>query len=106
VRRAYRGTIQVGIGVNSGTVIAGTVGGGGRLDFTVIGDPVNTASRVEELTRTTGDPVLITDATRRLLTADHGGFDGRETGELRGKREVVRVFAPRVLAVGAAASAG
>ena len=43
----------------------------------------------------------LTDATRRLLTSDHGGFDEREAGELRGKREVVRVFAPQVLAADA-----
>ena len=76
-------------------MLAGTIGGGGRLEFTVIGDAVNTASRVERLTRETGDTVLITDATLRLLQRDHGGFLERPAVELRGKREPVRVFAPR-----------
>jgi len=68
VRERYRGGLRVGIGVNSGPVIAGTIGGGGRVEFTVIGDPVNTASRVEQVTRQTGDDMLITEATRRMLT--------------------------------------
>ncbi len=67
VRDRYGGEVSVGIGVNSGPVIAGTVGGGGRIEFTVIGDTVNTASRVEKVTREVGYDVLITESTRRLL---------------------------------------
>jgi len=55
VRDRFQGELEVGVGVNSGTVVVGTIGGGGRLDFTVIGDTVNTAARVESATRTTGD---------------------------------------------------
>src|SRR5437763_16861677 len=40
-------TLGVGIGVNTGTVIAGTVGGGGRLEYTVVGDAVNVAQRLQ-----------------------------------------------------------
>ncbi len=47
--------IRFGVGVNSGPVVVGSVGGGGRLEFAVIGDPVNIAARVENLTRETGD---------------------------------------------------
>ncbi|TML04848.1 MAG: adenylate/guanylate cyclase domain-containing protein [Actinobacteria bacterium] len=68
------GRVSIGIGVNSGDVVAGTVGGGGRVEFTVIGDVVNTAARVEEATRQTGDVILVTAATRDLLREDHGGL--------------------------------
>jgi class 3 adenylate cyclase len=60
VRERHGGRVRVGIGINTGSVVAGTVGGGGRVDFTVIGDTVNTASRVEAATRETGDDMLIT----------------------------------------------
>lgn len=98
VDEAYESRIAIGIGVNSGTVVSGTVGGGGRLEFTVIGDTVNTAARVEEVTRDTGDTILVTDATCRLLRHDHGGFVERGEVRLKGKSERVRVYAPRVLA--------
>ncbi len=64
----FGGALSIGIGVDSGTVDADTVGGGGRVEFTVIGDPVNTAARVEGATRVFGDTTLITEATRDLLT--------------------------------------
>ena len=95
MRRSYRGRLQIGIGVNSGTVVAGTIGGGGHVEFTVIGDVVNTASRVEEMTRVTGDVVLVTQATLDLLELDHGGFVSRTTGQLKGKTEHVALWAPR-----------
>jgi class 3 adenylate cyclase len=98
VGEAYEGRLDIGIGINSGTVVSGTVGGGGRLEFTVIGDTVNTAARVEEATRETGDTILVTEATRRLLRRDHGGFVERGDVPLKGKSERVRLYAPRVLA--------
>ena len=94
VNATYGDRLQVGIGVNSGPVMAGTIGGGGRLDFTVIGDAVNTASRVEHATRATGDVILITEATRCLLTREFGGFEERPAVELKGKTERVRLWAP------------
>jgi class 3 adenylate cyclase len=98
IRDHYGDELRIGIGVNSGSVIAGTVGGGGRVEFTVIGDPVNTAARVERLTRQTEDDVLVTEETRRLLRSDHGGFLLRGEVELRGKTAPVKVHAPRAAA--------
>ena len=55
--------LEIGIGLNSGTVVAGNVGGGGRLEFSVMGDAVNVASRIEAATRETGDPILLSEHT-------------------------------------------
>ena len=86
---------RVGIGVNTGPVIVGTVGGGGKLEFTVIGDTVNTAARVEALTRVTGDDVLITEATRAALRREDWEFEARAEAEVKGKAAPVKVCAPR-----------
>ena len=94
VRDHYGDALRIGVGVNSGPVLAGTIGGGGHIEFTVIGDAVNTAARVEEVTKLTGDDVLITDATRRLLTLPFRGFAERPTVALKGKSERVVLYAP------------
>ena len=95
VERRFRGTLRVGIGINSGKVLVGTVGGGGRLDFTVIGDAVNTAARVESATRETGDAVLVAEATLDLLSGGRAGWEERPAIPLKGKSDRVRLYAPR-----------
>jgi adenylate cyclase len=94
VRERYDGELRVGIGVNSGQVLVGTIGGGGRLDFTVIGDPVNTAARVEAATRETDDDVLVTEATLQLLSNDRSSWERRATSPLKGKSQPVDLYAP------------
>jgi class 3 adenylate cyclase len=92
VEKRYGERLQVGIGLNSGPVSVGSVGGGGRLEFTVIGDAVNVASRVENLTRETGDTILLTEATRCLLE-DPDDLDPRGDVTLKGKSDPIPVYA-------------
>jgi class 3 adenylate cyclase len=94
VRERYGDELRIGIGINSGPVVAGTVGGGGHVEFTVIGDAVNTAARVEEVTRRTGDDILITEATRCLLDGCSIECEERPMVALKGKTERVRLWAP------------
>jgi adenylate cyclase len=89
------GGFEVGVGVNSGSVVAGAIGGAGRLSFSVIGDAVNLCSRVEAETRETGDPVLITGDTRAQLS-ETIEVEPRGEREIRGYDRRVELFAPLV----------
>jgi class 3 adenylate cyclase len=93
VRERCGDRLRIGVGVSSGPVLAGTVGGGGKLDFTVIGDAVNVAARVEEVTRATGDTVLITEATRALLSDGALPLEPRGAISLKGRNDPVRIYA-------------
>jgi len=86
--------LGVGIGLNSGTVVAGNVGGAGRLEFSVIGDAINVAARVESATRQTGDTILVSENTRRLLRHHAPELEARPEVPLKGKSETVALFAP------------
>jgi class 3 adenylate cyclase len=85
--------LSVGVGVNTGRVVAGSIGGAGRLNFSVIGDAVNVAARVEAATRETGDDVLFTAATKRLML-NRIPVVSRGSVPLKGKAEPLEVFAP------------
>ena len=89
------GGFQIGIGVNTGPVVAGSIGGAGRLSFSVIGEAVNLASRVEAKTRDTGDPVLITAATRTLLS-ETMEVQSRGEMEVRGYERPIDLYAPLI----------
>jgi len=86
---------RIGVGVNTGRVVAGSIGGAGRLNFSVIGDAVNVASRVEAATRDLDEDVLITEATARQLPDD---IEVTECGEheLKGLPEPLVLCAPRI----------
>jgi adenylate cyclase len=84
--------LRIGIGINTGVVIAGTIGGGGKLEFTLIGDPVNVAARVEQLTKTTGDAILLTQQCVDALASRPPRLIDRGFHVLKGKSASVQVF--------------
>ena len=92
VAERFGGALRIGIGINTGKVIAGTIGGGGKLEFTLIGDAVNVAARVEQLTKTTGDAILLTQETVDALTRRPPGLIDRGSHALKGKSAAVQVF--------------
>jgi len=97
---AGRAPWSIGIGLNTGDVIVGNVGAEGKkMDYTVIGDPVNLGARVESLTRKLNSNILLTEFTmeelRELLsTGNFGHLAVRGMGKVtvKGKKEEVNIF--------------
>ncbi len=82
---------RIGVGINSGLVLVGTIGGGEHRRFGVVGDPVNVAARVQGATRDLGESLLVTEATRCLLEAGAAALEPLDALSLRGKSRPVTV---------------
>jgi class 3 adenylate cyclase len=83
--------IRFGIGLCSGTVLAGNIGTSNRLEYTVIGDTVNTASRIESLCKTYKTDLLISEQTKSLLPDDVSLTFIAES-EIRGKEKRIKLY--------------
>jgi adenylate cyclase len=89
-----RATLDIGIGVNSGEMIAGNIGSASIMSYTVIGDNVNLGARLESLNKDYGTRVIISEATRARLK---GRYDIRPLGAVtvKGKTRPVDIFEVR-----------
>lgn len=85
--------IDIGIGINTGQVIFGTVGSINRMDSTVLGDHVNVAARLQEMTKVFGARIIISQQTRQAL-GDDPHFLLRDLGTVpvRGRSKTVQLY--------------
>jgi adenylate cyclase len=91
-----RPPLQVKIGIHTGPVVAGTIGARDRHEFTVIGDTVNVADRLQQVCHEMGSHVAASETTYRLAAARGAvGETSSASVALRGRDEPVRVFALR-----------
>jgi class 3 adenylate cyclase len=95
----FGGELRIGIGINTGVVIAGTIGGGGHLEFALIGDTTNVASRVEQLTKTTGDSILLSQQCVDAMVTPPAGLIDRGFHAVKGKSAAIQVFGLESVAV-------
>jgi len=84
--------ISIGCGINTGIVTAGQIGSELRMEYTVIGDPVNLASRVEALNKPLGTDILITEDTYNMIKG-HIIVEEMPPVTVKGKEKPVRLYA-------------
>jgi adenylate cyclase len=87
-------TLENGIGIASGPVIAGNVGGKERIEYTVMGDAANLAARLEDMTKEIGYPILLSSETyQAVVEVPDVGARPLVDVQIKGKHERVTVYA-------------
>jgi adenylate cyclase len=82
--------LRIGIGIHAGPIIIGEMGYGSATAITAIGDAVNTASRLEQLTKEYGSELVVSEDVVRRAGLDFAAFPSQQV-EIRGKREMLTV---------------
>lgn len=91
--RAPAAPLRMGVAVHTGTVIVGDIGTERRLEYTIIGDAVNVASRMDGLTKIHGAPLLVSPTTM-AAAKDAFDWDEKPALEVRGRKEPLVTYVP------------
>ena len=83
--------IKIGIGINSGEALVGNMGSDQRFDYSVIGDPVNLAARLESASKTLGHTLIVGEDTKKVID-DKFPFEFVDSITVKGKTEPVNVY--------------
>jgi adenylate cyclase len=93
-KRGFDPPVRVGIGIHAGLVYWGLIGDDARLEFTIIGDAVNVAAKIEQATKGFGQP-LIASETAVAAACELNRWREVSSEQLRGRADALRLFVPR-----------
>jgi adenylate cyclase len=92
IENGHDHVFAMGVGVNSGPVMAGNIGSERRVEYTALGDTTNTASRLEGMTKGSGHMLFVADTTRERLSEPAGALELVGELEIRGRVQAVPVW--------------